>query len=308
MELVIEERNLLQSFFRCTSKTDYDSVPNIHLPLHYKKDLDFYATLKNVAVMIGEQKHKIFKMHAPHTNSKNRELQLLNMASVNQTIRFLLDGAFPDEDISRQLNYIVSGCPVLKSKFLGAAEYAELEASNLDEEGSIYRHAHASTPITKPKRRLWTFEKDELVAVLKPYERLYGFRFIPGMSTKTQYWEKVNLATTAIDGHKRMIRITMGSFVMHAQTNVFYLVHRILTVNMGTAKRLFLIVQEGHYLTIKRNAFAPYPVYTVIASELGANLSLYSVMGIKEIAPKMLHMVRKGENEWWYNEFVTSFL
>lgn len=138
MELVIEERNLLQSFFRCTSKTDYDSVPNIHLPLHYKKDLDFYATLKNVAVMIGEQKHKIFKMHAPHTNSKNRELQLLNMASVNQTIRFLLDGAFPDEDISRQLNYIVSGCPVLKSKFLGAAEYAELEASNLDEEGSIY--------------------------------------------------------------------------------------------------------------------------------------------------------------------------
>lgn len=83
----MKERSLLQGIFRCSEKTDYDDVPNIHVALHYPRDLANYGNLKNTAVMIGEQKHKVFKAHSDKTNSKEREKQLLRAVNVNQTIR-----------------------------------------------------------------------------------------------------------------------------------------------------------------------------------------------------------------------------
>ena len=58
---------------KCKSP-NYIHVPNLHVAIYYQQDLRNYSMLRNTAVMIEEQKHKIFKLHAPHTNSCVTEL------------------------------------------------------------------------------------------------------------------------------------------------------------------------------------------------------------------------------------------
>jgi hypothetical protein len=75
--VINNERRLLQCIFRAAGKDTRAEVPNIHLSMHYMQDIRNYGTLYNNYTMIGEQKHKVHKAHAPHTNSSDRVLQLL---------------------------------------------------------------------------------------------------------------------------------------------------------------------------------------------------------------------------------------
>lgn len=78
---ILASRHHLQKFFEATEKyASWGKVPNIHLGLHYTNDLENFGTIRNSTTMMGEQKHKLFKAHASHTNSRENDLQLLKVS------------------------------------------------------------------------------------------------------------------------------------------------------------------------------------------------------------------------------------
>ncbi|KAL7266094.1 hypothetical protein RUND412_011374 [Rhizina undulata] len=97
----------------------YSQVPNIHLALHYKLDVENYGTTRNSATLLGEEKHKIFNRHAEHTNSKQNDLQLLKAVNTIQTIRFLVNGSFSSSHplLTHQTRDILTTCVSLGRKF-----------------------------------------------------------------------------------------------------------------------------------------------------------------------------------------------
>ena len=85
--ILMEERQLLQRFFKASSSKHRADVPNMHMAVHYTSNIKDYGTPHNVSVNMGEQKHKMSKMHAPHTNSRGTELQLMDYINQHQTFR-----------------------------------------------------------------------------------------------------------------------------------------------------------------------------------------------------------------------------
>ncbi|KAI5838707.1 hypothetical protein DFP73DRAFT_599637 [Morchella snyderi] len=123
VSVILDMRNMLRRFFGATISTKggfqkYADVPNVHLALHYATDIENFASTFNATTMLGEQKHKVFKMHAQHTNSHENDLQLLKLINTLQTVRFALDDTFAVSSpaLTTQLNSIVNRCPVLKQK------------------------------------------------------------------------------------------------------------------------------------------------------------------------------------------------
>lgn len=96
------------------------ALPNVHIGLHLKYFAEMYGTLWNIAVLIGEEKHRAFKRHAPSTNHRGIELQLLQKVNIEQTIRFILDDAFVNSHpgITFVLNTLRNDCPNLFDRLL----------------------------------------------------------------------------------------------------------------------------------------------------------------------------------------------
>jgi hypothetical protein len=72
--VIKNERRLPHCIFRAPGKDNRGEVPNIHLLMHYMQDLRNYGTLYNNSTIVGQQKYKVHKAHAPHTNSQDRVL------------------------------------------------------------------------------------------------------------------------------------------------------------------------------------------------------------------------------------------
>jgi len=117
-QLVQEYRLQLQGMFVVSGKPQRAQLPNMHIGIHYSQDILNYANSRNIAAMLGEQKHKIHKTHAPHT--KDRVLQLMKNVNVQQTIRIMLDNVFIHHELTSQLQRILTSCPVLRHRFLGS--------------------------------------------------------------------------------------------------------------------------------------------------------------------------------------------
>jgi hypothetical protein len=116
----------LQAVFKSTENyTNRTSVPNVHMAVHYIQDINLYGTAKNVLSAEGEQKHKVAKIHAPHTNGRETVLQLTKSVNSSQTTWFILDGTFPDHPFTMQFNKVVTMCPMLRERFLGVSTSAE---------------------------------------------------------------------------------------------------------------------------------------------------------------------------------------
>lgn len=141
---------------------NYASVPNIHFTVHYQEDIQNYATARNSSTMSGEQKHNIFKLQAPHTNSKDNDLQLMKATNTAQKITFLLARVFEVSvhKITAQLDRIVQKCPIMCSQFLGVKKEPHeteegrdqvISASGIDCENSLFRCANTGivVPIKK---------------------------------------------------------------------------------------------------------------------------------------------------------------
>jgi len=290
------------------SKVNQVQVPNMHLALHLSQDMQYYGTTRNVSVMIGEQKHKVHKAHAPHTNSKDRALQLLMNVNLCHSIRMILDEVFPYHTLSQQLLRILDGCPVLSTKFINSTHCREdnLHRRSVTLKGdAALQHAHVATSggIVRRTERQWDQEQ-----ILKAWQRHYNVRLIQGMRVKLQYWGKV---TGRVDDmqHTRRISNSIGGFVsVSAPENgvvrrSFYRVLRIVTLQYGSAFRCFFVVQCLQWAFCYETIAAPYRVY-----EEPSENAVISVLCIEEVDPVNVHFVARGETSWWWNPFIVHFL
>lgn len=69
--------------------------------------IDDYATGSNLTTFVGEGKHKDSKAFIRHTNYQNAERDLLRREAEEQTIRLMIGGAFRDDEIHRNMSYMV---------------------------------------------------------------------------------------------------------------------------------------------------------------------------------------------------------
>ena len=68
---------------------------------------------------MGEQMHKPHKGHAPHTNSRDTELQLMKDYNVSQSLRFVAAGAHGDCEAANQIRGVLDKCPMLGNSLRG---------------------------------------------------------------------------------------------------------------------------------------------------------------------------------------------
>jgi len=119
-----------------------------------------YGTLPNSSVMIGEQKHKIFKAHAPRTNQKENELQLFKSINLSQAIRHISEDSYCHDPkhshISQQILQLLESCLGLRQKFIGIYSMFQLDdpiqqetyiSANIDFTGSVFHKIYASKPV-----------------------------------------------------------------------------------------------------------------------------------------------------------------
>jgi len=189
--------------------------------------------------MIGEQKHKIFKLHAPHTNSRDTELQLLKAVNLSQTIRFIIDGIYDNHPLAGQIHRIVSQSDVLRTQFLGATQFTEPEPGNVTADGTGYFRLHTGIPVPRSHLPIHAINIDKSV-ILGVWELAYGIQLPKGLKIKMQYWSQL---TGIIDnkGHTRSVSFTLDGFVFTRSGSViqsFNIVHRILMATVGTPTNL----------------------------------------------------------------------
>jgi len=144
----------------------------MHVALDYAQDLKNYSTLRNIAVMIGKQKHKVFKIHAPNTNSQDTEQEHLKAINLSQTIRFMLDRTHLKHSQAEQINRIVSQCEVLRTRFLGATEFTNVRTGNVCADGTGYVQLHVGLPIPRSRIPARVVQSDT-IAVIAVWEQSY---------------------------------------------------------------------------------------------------------------------------------------
>jgi len=253
--------------------------------------------------MIGEQKHKIFKLHAPHTNSRGTELQLLKAVNLSQTIRFIIGGIYDNHPIAVQIHRIVSQCDVLRTQFLGAPQFTEPEPGNVTADGTGYSRLRTGIPVPRSRLPIHAFNIDKS-AILGVWELAYGIQLPKGLKIKIQYWSRL---TGIFDnkGHTRSVSFALDGFVSTRSGSViqsFNLVHRILTATVGTLTKVFLLVEEVRRDTDRETISAPYDLFVLTGDAF--------MLPIEAVEPCNLHFVRceEGASGWWWNNHVTSFL
>lgn len=273
----------------------------MHVALHYQQDILNFGTPRNVSVMIGEQKHKIHKVHAPHTNSRETELQLLKAVNLSQTMRFMLDGVFPDHGLSIQFKRIVGSCPVLRSKFLGASRFHEPEPGNIESDG-IFARSRVGLPVPVSKVPLDT-RKHDSGALLDAWRRVYKVQLNASMTRKFSYWGRITCQYND-NNHIRKLSVQVNGFVVHSRTKAFYQVVRIASIAVGQIQRGFVIGRRVMRDEEEEVDEAPYDVFIYDPSQTG----FLEVLAVSELEPMNLHFVRRSESSWWWNPYTTHFL
>jgi hypothetical protein len=297
--LINQERRLVQCFFRAVGKESRADVPNIHVSKHYVQDILNYGNLYNNSTMIGEQKHKVHKAHAPHTNSKDRVLQLLKAVNMSQTIRFMLDGNFPGNDIAVQLNEIVSLCPVLRNKFMGSTSFREPKPGKIavDPGKSLFATVRVGKPISARK-----IDHDIKMAncqdIIDVWNTMYGHQLFIGIKLRFDYWGKMSGIRNE-SNHTRKIAIRVGGFVNTVQGS-FYRVESIVTLAIGGHTRCFLICVEMRRVLEEELDCAPYDVL-----KEGHRKKVLSIEGI---VPQNVHVMKRNRSTWWWNPYINHFL
>ena len=89
--------------------------PNLHVGLHYQALIGEYATPCNLNVLIGEDKHRLFKKIIYQSNFHQPELFLLQREQLQQTIRLVLADAFDEDDFESHeaMRRVQETCPAL---------------------------------------------------------------------------------------------------------------------------------------------------------------------------------------------------
>jgi len=290
----------LQAVFKSTENyTNRTSVPNVHIAVHYIQDINLYGTAKNVLSAEGEQKHKVAKIHAPHTNGRETVLQLTKSVNSSQTMRFIFDGTFPDHPFTIQLNKVVTMCPMLRERFLGVSTSAEdpsthKEPSNaVDSSGTPFELIRVGNHLKYIKQE---HKEADIPHVIQAYHSEYGTSLSAGMKFQCLYWAKIT-ARFNDDGHTRRVSLRVSSFVRRAES--FYQIDKIITLRMGTQTRCFLICTPLIREASKEYCDAPYAVYKRADGAV--------CFGLKTIKAENLHFVEKSLGSWWWNPYIIYF-
>ncbi|OXV11411.1 hypothetical protein Egran_00828 [Elaphomyces granulatus] len=83
------------------------SRPNLHIGFHYAQAVEDHGTGANIAVWVGETKHKGSKGYIAHTNHLNAERDLLKREAEEQTLRVMINGGFRETEADRQVSDMV---------------------------------------------------------------------------------------------------------------------------------------------------------------------------------------------------------
>jgi hypothetical protein len=299
--VIQNERRLLQCIFRAAGKDNHAEVPNIHLSMHYMQDIRNYGTLYNNSTMIGEQKHKVHKAHAPHTNSRDRVLQLLTAVNLSQTMRFMLDGNFPDKVIALQLNRIVSLCPVLRTKFMGSTNFTEPNPGSvaIDPGKSLFASVRVQKPISG-KKIAQNVKLYDCIALIDAWKRVHGDQLFISMKLRFDYWQKMTGIRNELN-HTRKVAFHVEGFVAKLSAHAsFYRIKRIVTLTIAGHTRCFLVCTEMIREVESELDYAPYDVLRE-----GSRTQVFS---IEEIVPQNMHVPRRNATSWWWNPYVNHFL
>lgn len=136
--------------------------------------------------MMGEQKHKVFKTHAVHTNSKENDLQLLKSVNLSQALRFIIDGTYQESApwITSQVQAIINQCPTLRDKFIGVSsgvEPEDIKEASIDHSSSVLHLCTTGKPI--PLRHIPRRNQELTInLVTKAYYGEYGVGLHVGMA------------------------------------------------------------------------------------------------------------------------------
>ncbi|KAN0069774.1 hypothetical protein V8E54_012080 [Elaphomyces granulatus] len=85
---------VVQNARKAEQYTNDTKKPNFHTALHYSAMADEYSIPSNSQVLIGEDKHRYYKMKIFHTNFQNAERDLLFAENLRQVVRLILANAF----------------------------------------------------------------------------------------------------------------------------------------------------------------------------------------------------------------------
>lgn len=289
----LQMRIMLRKFFKSTITTKggfqkYADVPNIHLALHYKQDMENFATTYNSTTMMGEQKHKVFKQHAQHTNSHENDLQLLKAINISQTLRFIFDGTFRNSEshsrISVQVRKVVGKCPILRERFLGFRGAAKpsflgeagsqesqclgIDVSGIDISGSLFLSSRTGSPVALTRIQT-TDKQSNLVALQNVYQQEYNINLQShsALRPKVHYWAyftgQPSRRSHEFDG-QHQFRVRIEWFVRlrdNLGAHSFYRVRRIFTVTIGTLVRVFFVLGVLQRDMSQEIEAAPYRVF-----------------------------------------------
>ena len=316
--LMLRERRLLKQMFLTTPKSEtYAACQNLHLGVHWRQDTRNYGTFRNVGVMIGEQTHKLHKVHAAHTNSNDTELQLLKAVNTAHTLRFILNGVFNETNAAaRQTTKVLEQCPTVKKKFLsennllGGPELepraaADVTLSYAECTNTIFSSANLSSRmqqrLTQPATRA-----ADLEIILPVFSAENGdVMFTDWMKRRLEqrYYARL-VCELKVNGRTRKISVRVGSPVKlrtRKTTGSGYgIVERIVRISLTGTNQAFIIARPLTRNLDGESKFAPYEVYDDILKTLEA----YPLSALEHVN---VHMVPRpgGVDSWWLNTFVT---
>ena len=117
--------------------------PNMHVGIHYPAVMAEYGLPSHCNVLIGEDKHREYKLDVYNTNFQNVERDLLESENLRQTVRLLLQDAFiiAEPVLTQLLKELRDECPLLFNKLLPKSERSQ---DDLDEDSYLLLKSDAS--------------------------------------------------------------------------------------------------------------------------------------------------------------------
>lgn len=310
-KLFKKQRNFIQKMFR-TSKNFalLAECPNIHVATHWEQDIQNFGTTYNVSASIGEQTHRIHKAHAPHTNSRDTELQLMKDYNMSQTLRFVASGAYPDNHLAEKFRLILSKSPNMEAKLNGART---TNSDNVDypQDEYVLRSLKLSKMIAPRSITAAQLSRDK--SLLRPVFEIKNTPVIwhEHLRVKLRYYERLTLDTRGADagGGPKIFSLAQGKPVQLQTDSVeeFAIVDSIIQLegDVRTTNQIYLIVRP----MLRDRSLDPKGLsYAVFTEQMSNN----TCVALEEVCFTNVHMVTRDPHSthrsWWLNPFVTRFL
>lgn len=209
--------------------------------------------------MMGEQKHKVFKPHAPHTNPRDSVLQLMKATNTLQTIRFLLDGAFQTSSpaTTKQLQMVVESV-LLYAAVSQVRSYTGMSSMNKGRGlckawgmGGLYGKHRLFAFLTgkclngltdRAEGYILADSRHDIICLPDVYQSEYSVALYPNTPLRVKYWRYLSGDPESLSRLPRF-EVSVNDFLrLRGEPFPFHCVVRIFTVTIGSMVRLFFVL------------------------------------------------------------------